>query len=140
MPAGFQVLLLCLPLAAAAGWAAERIGVPYPVLLVGAGLLLGLSRWIQVPELSPEVVFYGFLPPLVYYAAYFIAPADLRANARPIGLLAVGLVVVTMAAVGGVLVGLVPGVPRWGARRWWRRPIRSRPPRCSGGCACPSGW
>jgi CPA1 family monovalent cation:H+ antiporter len=51
-----------------------------------------------------------FLPPLLYYAAYFIAPDDLRANARSIGLLSVGLVVVTMATVAGVLVG-VAGVP-----------------------------
>jgi Na+/H+ antiporter len=52
------------------------------------------------------VVFYVFLPPLIYYAAYFIAPDDLRANARSIGLLSVGLVIVTTAAVAGVLVGL----------------------------------
>jgi Na+/H+ antiporter len=111
MPADFGVLLLCLPLAAAAAaWAAERIGVPYPVLLVAAGALLGLSPWVGAPELSPDVVFFVFLPPLIYYAAYFIAPEDLRANARPIGLLAVGLVLITMAAVAAVLVG-VTGVP-----------------------------
>ena len=63
-----------------------------------------------MPQLSPDVVFYVFLPPLLYYAAYFIAPDDLRANARPIGLLSVGLVIVTTATVAGVLVG-VAGVP-----------------------------
>jgi CPA1 family monovalent cation:H+ antiporter len=55
-------------------------------------------------------VFYVFLPPLLYYAAYFIAPDDLRASARPIGLLSVGLVVVTTAVVAGVLLGIV-GMP-----------------------------
>jgi Na+/H+ antiporter len=111
LPAGFEVLLLCLPLAAAAEWTARRIGVPCPVLLVGAGMLLGMSGWPPAPDLSPSVVFYVFLPPLVYYAAYFIAPTDLRVNARSIGLLAVGLVVVTMAGVAGVLAILAPGVP-----------------------------
>ena len=110
-PAGYLVLLLCGPLAAvAAVWVAERIGVPYPVLLVAVGALLSWLPWVSVPQLSPEVVFYVFLPPLLYYAANFIAPDDLRANARPIGLLAVGLVVVTTAAVAGVLLGLA-GVP-----------------------------
>jgi Na+/H+ antiporter len=110
-PAGYGVLLLCGPLAAvAAVWLAERIGVPYPVLLVGVGALLSWLPWVSVPELLPEVVFYVFLPPLLYYAANFIAPDELRAHARPIGLLAVGLVVVTMAAVAGVLVGIA-GVP-----------------------------
>ena len=110
-PAGYGVLLLCGPLAAvAAVWVAERVGVPYPVLLVAVGALLSWLPWASVPQLSPEIVFYVFLPPLLYYAANFIAPDDLRANARPIGLLSVGLVIVTMAAVAGVLVGLV-GVP-----------------------------
>ncbi|MFZ0717207.1 Na+/H+ antiporter [Mycobacterium sp.] len=110
-PAGYGVLLLCGPLAAiAAVWLADRIGVPYPVLLVGVGAVLAWLPWVKVPQLAPEIVFYVFLPPLLYYAAYFIAPDDLRANARPIGLLSVGLVIVTMATVSGVLVG-VAGVP-----------------------------
>jgi len=110
-PAGYGVLLLCGPLAAvAAVWLAERVGVPYPVLLVAVGALLSWLPSVSVPQLSPEVVFYVFLPPLLYYAANFIAPDDLRANARPIGLLAIGLVVVTTAAVAGVLLGLA-GVP-----------------------------
>jgi Na+/H+ antiporter len=111
LPANFAVLLLCLPLAAAgSAWVGERTGVPLPVLLVAAGALLGLSPWVHAPELSPQVVLFVFLPPLVYYAAYFIAPEELRANAWPIGLLAVGLVVVSMAAVAAVMVG-VAGVP-----------------------------
>jgi Na+/H+ antiporter len=110
-PAGYGVLLICGPLAAiAAVWLAERMGVPYPVLLVGLGALLAWLPWVHVPTLAPEVVFYVFLPPLLYYAAYFIAPDDLRANARPIGLLSVGLVLATTAVVAGVLVGIA-GVP-----------------------------
>jgi Na+/H+ antiporter len=110
-PADYGVLLLCGPLAAvAAVWVAERVGVPYPVLLVAVGALFSWLPGVSVPELSPNVVFYVFLPPLVYYAAMFIAPDDLRANARRIGLLSVGLVIVTMAAVAGVLVGLA-GAP-----------------------------
>lgn len=111
IPAGYTVLLLCGPLAAvAAVWLAERIGIPYPVLLVGVGALFYLTPWVGTPQLAPDVVFYVFLPPLIYYAANSIAPDELRANARTIGLLAVGLVVATTAAVAGVLVG-VAGLP-----------------------------
>jgi CPA1 family monovalent cation:H+ antiporter len=110
-PAGFGALLLCGPLAIiAAVWLADRVGVPYPVLLVAVGAVLAWLPWVKVPQLAPEIVFYVFLPPLLYYAAYFIAPDDLRASARPIGLLSVGLVLVTTAAVGGVLLGIA-GVP-----------------------------
>jgi CPA1 family monovalent cation:H+ antiporter len=106
-PAGYGLLLLCGPLAAvAAVWLADRIAVPYPVLLVAVGAGLAWLPGVSVPHLAPDVVFYVFLPPLLYYAAYFIAPDDLRANARPIGLLSVGLVIVTAAAVAGVLVGV----------------------------------
>jgi len=111
MTSQMTFLLLCLPLAIAlAGWLAGRSGVPYPVVLVGLGALLSVSPWTPAPELAPSVVFYVFLPPLVYFAAYFIAPEDLRANAGQIGLLAVGLVLVTMAGVMAVMVG-VAGVP-----------------------------
>jgi Na+/H+ antiporter len=110
-PAGYGALLLCGPLAAiAAVWLAERVGVPYPVFLVGVGAILAWAPWVKVPQLAPEIVFYVFLPPLLYYAAYFIAPDDLRASARTIGLLSVGLVLVSTAAVAGVLVGIA-GVP-----------------------------
>ncbi|MEY8014872.1 cation:proton antiporter [Mycobacterium servetii] len=58
------------------------------------------------PNIFPDTIFYVFLPPLVYYAALFIAPDDLRANARSIRVLAVGLVVATAAAVAAVMVGI----------------------------------
>jgi CPA1 family monovalent cation:H+ antiporter len=111
IPLGYTVLLLCGPLmAVAAVWVAERIGVPFPVLLVPLGALFYLVPWIGTPEVPPEIVFYVFLPPLVYYAALYISPEDLRANAGTLGLLAVGLVVVTAATVAGVLVGIA-GLP-----------------------------
>lgn len=107
IPDGYTVLLLCGPLvAAAAVWAAQRVGIPYPVPLVGVGALFYLVPWVGTPNISPDIIFYVFLPPLVYYAALFIAPDDLRANARSIGVLAVGLVVATAAAVAGVMVGI----------------------------------
>jgi Na+/H+ antiporter len=110
-PAGFGALLLCGPLAViAAVWLADRVGVPYPVLLVAVGAVLAWLPWVKVPQLAPEIVFYVFLPPLLYYAAYFIAPDDLRASARPIGLLSVGLVLVTTAIVAGVVLGIT-GMP-----------------------------
>ena len=53
-------------------------------------------------ELDPDIVLLIFLPPLLYSAAFFSNLRELRNNLRPIGLLAIGLVVVTMLAVAGV--------------------------------------
>jgi monovalent cation/hydrogen antiporter len=78
---------------------APRIGVPYPILLVLGGLGLGLIPGIPALEIPPEAVLVGILPPLLYSAAFFTSLRDLRANTRPIGLLAIGLVFFTVASV-----------------------------------------
>jgi len=107
IPATYTILLLCGPaIAIAAVWGAERIGVPYPILLVGVGVFLSWFPWTPSPEISPEIVFFLFLPPLVYYAALFVAPDDLRRHAGLVTLLAVGLVLATAAVVAGVLTSL----------------------------------
>jgi len=51
-----------------------------------------------------------FLPPLLYSAAFFSSLRDLRANLRPITLLATGLVLATMCAVAVVAHSLVDGL------------------------------
>jgi CPA1 family monovalent cation:H+ antiporter len=61
-------------------------------------------------ELEPELVFFGVLPPLLYSAAFFTSLRDLRATARPIGLLAVGLVAVTTVGVAVVAHTFVDGL------------------------------
>jgi CPA1 family monovalent cation:H+ antiporter len=62
---------------------------------------------------DPDVIFFVFLPPLLYAAAITVSSHDLRANWKPIGLLAVGLVLVTIAAVAAVA-NAVLGIP-WAA-------------------------
>jgi len=81
---------------------APTLRIPYPILLVLGGLVIGLVPGIPEFELRPELVFFGVLPPLLYGSAFFTSLRDLRASARPIGLLAVGLVVVTTAGVAVV--------------------------------------
>ncbi len=92
-------LLLAVALLASVGL---RWNVPYPVVLVIGGLALGLVPGLPVPDLDPDVVFFAFLPPLLYAAAFQASAYELRANAAPIGLLAVGLVLVTVVAVAAL--------------------------------------
>jgi Na+/H+ antiporter len=90
-----------------------RSGVPYPVVLVVGGLVIGLVPGLPSPAVDPELIFFVFLPPLLYAAAVTVSAQELRANWRPIGLLAVGLVIVTIAAVAAVA-NAVLGIP-WAA-------------------------
>jgi CPA1 family monovalent cation:H+ antiporter len=59
-------------------------------------------------ELSPDLVFLGFLPPLLFAGGYFTSPREFKANLRPIFLLAFGLVLFTAATVAFVAHALVP--------------------------------
>ncbi|HEX8133856.1 MAG TPA: Na+/H+ antiporter [Actinomycetes bacterium] len=93
---------------------ARPLGVPYPILLVLGGLLLGFVPGLPAVVLPPGLVLVLFLPPLLYQAAFFSSPRDLLADARAISLLAVGLVLVTMAAVAAAAHALVEGLP-WAA-------------------------
>jgi CPA1 family monovalent cation:H+ antiporter len=81
---------------------APRLRIPYPILLVLGGLAIALVPGMPEFDLDPELVFFGVLPPLLYGAAFFTSLRDLRANIRPIGLLAVGLVVFTTVGVAVV--------------------------------------
>jgi monovalent cation/hydrogen antiporter len=81
---------------------ARVLGVPYPVTLVVGGSVIGFIPGVPSVELEPELVLLIFLPPLLYGAAFFTSLRDLRRNARPIALLAIPLVGVTMVAVAVV--------------------------------------
>ena len=110
-----ELVLGLLVVAIALGRLGRGIATPAPVLLVIAGLLIGVSsRFIPgVPEvvLDPDLVFFAFLPPLLASAALDIPLGPFRANIRPIALLAIGLVLVTMAAVGFVVHAIAPSIP-----------------------------
>jgi Na+/H+ antiporter len=81
---------------------AQVIRVPYPIPLVLGGCVIGFVPGIPHVELEPDLVLLIFLPPLLYGAAFFTSLRDLRANARPIALLSIGMVFVTMAVVAVV--------------------------------------
>lgn len=88
---------------------ARKIGVPYPVLLVLGGLVLGFLPGLPPVRIPPDVVFLVFIPPLVYIAAAEVTLRDFRFHLRPILMLAIGLVLATLVAVIGVATWFVDG-------------------------------
>ncbi|GAB1542541.1 Na+/H+ antiporter [Scytonema sp. NUACC21] len=97
-----EVILGLLLIVAALAVVAQRLAIPYPILLVIGGLVLGFVPGLPQVELDPEFVFVLFLPPLLTSAAWYTSWRDFRANLRPISLLAIGLVLVTTTAVAVV--------------------------------------
>lgn len=103
--------ILVMVSAIAAGWLANRIRVPYPVVLVLAGIGLGLAfAWPEL-TIAPELVLAIVLPAVLYPAAIETSLREFRSLLRPILLLAIGLVATTTLAVGIAFKWLVPEVP-----------------------------
>jgi monovalent cation/hydrogen antiporter len=85
---------------------ADRISLPYPIVLVLGGAALGLVPGMPEIQLPPDIVFLLFIPPLVFVAAFFTSWRDFAANLRPILSLAVGLVLATAVGVAVAAHGL----------------------------------
>lgn len=94
-----SVLPALLVAVAALSVLSRVIGVPYPILMVLGGLVIGLVPGAPEVALPPELVLVIFLPPLLYVGAFFVSVRELRRDARTITLLSVGLVAATAAAV-----------------------------------------
>ncbi|MEU1032427.1 Na+/H+ antiporter [Streptomyces mirabilis] len=86
----------------AMGWLSRRTGLSEPVLLLGAGCLVGLTPPFAGFALSPEVVLFLFLPALLYWEALTSSVREIRNNVRSIALQATGLVLATAVAVAAV--------------------------------------
>lgn len=93
---------------------AGAMRLPPAILLLVGGLGLSYVPAFGVIELAPEAIFTLFLPPLLFVASVRTSWRDFGRNLRPIGLLALGLVVLTTLVVGYVAHTIVPGLP-WAA-------------------------
>jgi monovalent cation/hydrogen antiporter len=101
-----EIVLALVALGAVGAAFANRLRVPSPSLLVLAGLIAGLLPGVPAVRVSPDVVSFVVLPPLLWAATEDLPWRDLRAVWRPVIVLAVGLVLASAGAVAGVLTWL----------------------------------
>ena len=101
-------LLLAVALVGAIG---KWLPVPLPLLQVAAGIMLSFVPAFGSLSVPPEVFFLLFIPPLLFADAWVIPKRDLIGVLRPVLLLAVGLVLLTVLAVGYLLHWLLPELP-----------------------------
>jgi CPA1 family monovalent cation:H+ antiporter len=86
----------------------------YPIALVIGGGALGFFPRLPQPQFDPQFTLVLVLPPILYQAALLTSWREFKANIRPIGLLAIGLVLATTLTVGATLKLLIPDIP-WAA-------------------------
>jgi monovalent cation/hydrogen antiporter len=103
-----ETVLFLVILATVVATFARRLRVPAPSLLVIAGVLVGLLPGVPPIVVTPDIVSLVVLPPLLFAAGEELPWRDLRAVWRPVTALAIGLVVVSAAAVGALAIVLTP--------------------------------
>jgi CPA1 family monovalent cation:H+ antiporter len=108
------VLISLLVAVAGLASAARAVDIPYPIVLVAGGLVLGFVPGLPEVALDPELVLVIFLPPLLYSAAFFANLHDLKRDMRSISTLAIGLVLATMCTVAVTAHTLIDNLP-WAA-------------------------
>jgi CPA1 family monovalent cation:H+ antiporter len=108
-PVVFAVVVVVLVVSLTA--LARRLPVPTPILQVVAGCAVALIPGVTIPQLDPNLVFFVFLPPILWSAAMFTSVREFKRNIDKISTLAVGLVIVTTAVIAMVARKMFPDMP-----------------------------
>ncbi|MBB5713548.1 cation:proton antiporter [Sphingomonas aerophila] len=105
LPTGvdFPVLGMLLLVAALVAMITRRVRLPYSVGLVAAGLGIALLAPGRVPPLSRDLIFFIFLPPLVFEAAIQIPWKPFRRELPLLSVLVtIGVVLAAAVVAGGM--------------------------------------
>ncbi|HEY4154665.1 MAG TPA: Na+/H+ antiporter [Puia sp.] len=89
-------------------WAA-KLKIAYPIMLVVAGLLVGFIPGLPAVRVHPDLIFFIFLPPLLFEAAWTISFKEMKKWWRIIGSFAFLVVFFTALSVALVTNHFIPG-------------------------------
>lgn len=95
----FETIIFLLVILVGLAAVADKHSLPYPIVLVLAGLVIGFIPVLPDLALDPDIVFLLFLPPLLYHAAAGTSWQEFKASIKPISALAITLVFFTTTAV-----------------------------------------
>lgn len=110
-----KLVLALLLVAVVSSALAHRFRWSEPIVMVLVGMLLSLMPGFHRVHLAPNLMFLVFLPPMLYLNAWRTSWRDLKDNAKAMFLMAVGLVIVTTAAVSVMAHYLIPTLTLAGA-------------------------
>jgi CPA1 family monovalent cation:H+ antiporter len=89
-------------------WAA-KLKIAYPILLVVAGLLISFVPGLPRVSINPDLIFFIFLPPLLFEASWTISFKEMKKWWRIIGSFAFLVVFFTALSVAVVAHHFIPG-------------------------------
>src|SRR5689334_12509442 len=88
---------------------ATRLRIAYPVLLVVCGLMIGFIPGLPTVQVDPNLIFFIFLPPLLFEASWSISFKEMKRWWRIIGSFAFLVVLFSALAVAVVANYFIPG-------------------------------
>ena len=92
----------------------DRVRVAPALLLLAGGIVVGFLPVVPAIEVEPEIILEGILPPLLYATAVGISTINFRRELASVVVLAILLVIISAAVIGGVLTLVIPGLsPAW---------------------------
>src|SRR6478735_2492373 len=88
---------------------ADRLKLAYPIVLVIGGLALSFTSLFSHVTIEPDLVFFIFLPPLLYEAAWQTSWKEFWKWRRVITSFAFPIVIITSCVVAFASYALIPG-------------------------------
>src|SRR3954453_11913350 len=88
---------------------ANRLRLAYPIVLVLGGLALSFTSAFSNVTIDPQLVFFIFLPPLLYEAAWQISWKEFWKWRRIITSFAFPIVIITSCAIAFISSAFIPG-------------------------------
>ncbi|MFC0198616.1 cation:proton antiporter, partial [Microbacterium arthrosphaerae] len=104
------VVIVAVVVIALATAIAPKLGIAGPLILVLVGGAVSLLPFVEVPEIDPEWILVGVLPPLLYSAAVALPAIEFRRDFGPIAGLSFLLVIVSSVVLGLFFMAVIPGI------------------------------
>lgn len=105
----FEIVIFLMAILIILSSITDKLKLPYPILMVLAGLLIGIAPFLPNLRLDSDIIFLIFLPPLLFDAAFRTSWLDFKKEIRTISTLAVSLVFFTTVIVAIAAHYLIPG-------------------------------
>lgn len=104
------VIIIAIVVIALATAVAPKVGIAGPLILVLFGGGVSLLPFVEIPEINPEFILVGVLPPLLYSAAVSLPAIEFRRDFGPIAGLSFLLVILSSIVLGLFFLVVIPGI------------------------------
>ena len=104
------VVIIAIVVIALATAVAPKLGIAGPLILVLVGGAVSLLPFLEIPEINPEFILVGVLPPLLYSAAVSLPAIEFRRDFGPIAGLSFLLVILSSVLLGFFFMAVIPGI------------------------------